>query len=171
MAQRGELVRREERGEAIPVRHEWDPFRRMREMMREMISWDPFQEMARIWPEARAGGFLPAFDVRETDDSFVFRADVPGIREDNLDVTLTGNRLTISGKRELEEAKETDRYYSCECRYGDFSRSFTLPEGVDAENVRSEIKDGVLTLILPKKPEVQARHIAVKGTAAGRAKA
>lgn len=160
------MVRREERGEILPTRWELDPFRRMREMMRELMAWDPFQEMARVVPEERLAGYLPAFEVKETDESFVFKCDVPGVKEDDLDITLTGNRLTVSGKREAEEARETDRFYAYERRYGSFSRSFTLPEGVDADNIRTELKEGVLSLTLSKKPEIQPKHITVKTTKA-----
>lgn len=158
---RKEIVRREDTG--MMPRAEWDPFRLMQERMRELLSWDPFQEMARMLPAGMERGFVPPFEIRETDNSYVFRADVPGVKEEDLEVTLTGNRLTVSGKREMEERKEGERYFSYECSYGAFTRSFTLPEGVDANNIRSELKDGVLTLMLPKRPEVQPKHIPVKG--------
>jgi HSP20 family protein len=117
--------------------------------------------------------FNPSFEVKETKDTFVFKADVPGIRESDLDVTLTGNRLSISGKREEEkEEKEGEgaRYYTYERSYGSFTRSFTLPDGVDAEHLRAELNGGVLTVVVPKKLEVQAKRIAVSaGSGGGRA--
>ena len=139
---------------------EWDPFR----LMREMMSWDPFQEMA---PYASTGGttFVPQFEVRESRDQWVFKADMPGVKEADLDIALTGNRLTVSGKRDAEKRDEGDRYYTYERSYGAFSRTFTLPEGADAEHVRAELKQGVLTLVLPKRPELQPRRIEVKGIA------
>jgi HSP20 family protein len=72
--------------------------------------------------------------------------------------------LTISGQREEEKKDEGDRYFAYERSYGTFSRSFTLPEGADTEHVRAELKDGVLTIVVPKKPEVQPRRIDVQST-------
>jgi HSP20 family protein len=89
-------------------------------------------------------------------------ADLPGIQEKDLDVSLTGNRLTVSGKREEETRREEERFFALERSYGSFSRSFTLPDGVDTDSAQAEMKDGVLTLRLSKKPEVKARKIELK---------
>jgi len=109
------------------------------------------------------GAFVPTFDVKETKDSFVFRADLPGVKDSDVDISLTGNRLTISGRRQEENKEEGEQFYAYERSYGSFSRSFTLPEGIDAEHVQADLKDGVLTVVLPKKPEVQPKRIALKG--------
>ena len=106
--------------------------------------------------------FTPQFDVKESKDGYVFKADLPGIKEKDLDISLTGNRLTVSGRREEEQRQEEERFFAYERSYGSFSRSFTLPEGVDAENVQAELKDGVLTLNVAKKPEVKAKKIELK---------
>src|SRR5262249_8334978 len=92
--------------------------------------------------------------------------DLPGVREQDLEVSVTGYRLTVSGKREEEERREDDRYFAYERSYGSFSRSFVMPEGADVESVKAELKDGVLHIIVPKKAEVQPRPIGVgqKGT-------
>ena len=82
-----------------------------------------------------------------------------------LDVTVTGNRLTISGKREAEKREQTDTYYTYERSYGDFNRSFTLPDGVDMTSVYADLKDGVLTLSIKKAPEAQPKKIPVQSTA------
>lgn len=132
----------------------WDPFR----IMLEMIG-DQGREQ---WTTGQAT-FAPTFEVLERKDAYVFKADLPGIKEEELDITLTENRLTISGKREAEERKEGERYYAYERHYGSFTRSFSLPEGVDSEHVRAEMKDGVLNLVVPKRPEVQPRKIALGG--------
>src|SRR5262249_42722707 len=95
------------------VGREWNPWQRMR----ELLAWDPFQEMTRSWPGEQEVGFVPHFEVRETHDGFVFRADLPGVTEEDLEINLSGNRLTISGKREAELRNETDRYYAYEVQY------------------------------------------------------
>jgi len=106
--------------------------------------------------------FSPRFEVKETEHSYVFKADLPGIDEKDLDISLTGNRLTVSGKRESEERQENERFYAYERSYGTFSRSFTLPEGADIDHADADLKSGVLTISLPKRPEHQPRKISLK---------
>jgi HSP20 family protein len=142
---------------------EWDPFRRMR----ELTSWDPFAEVSAM--TSQPSGYWPAFDVRETESAIVIRADLPGIKQEDLDITLTGDRLTIRGKRELEQEVKGDTYYVYERGYGNFTRSFTLPQGVRADEASADLKDGVLSLVVPKRPEAQAKTIPV--TAGGRVRA
>jgi HSP20 family protein len=128
------------------------------------MHWDPFQRMAPLWPEAQTARFTPDFEVKETKEGFLFKADVPGIKEKDLEITMTGNRLTITGKREAEMEERTDTYYACERSYGSFTRSFTLPEGTGGDRIHAELNQGVLTLLLPKKPELQPRRIELKVT-------
>jgi HSP20 family protein len=149
------LIRRNQNEVAPSGASVWDPFR----VMRDVLRWDPFREL-----EAAGGGyglFSPSFDVKENKDGYVFRADLPGVREEDLDIALTGNHLTISGKREQEKHEQGDTYYASERSYGSFSRAFTLPDGTDAEHVKADLKDGVLQVVVPKKPEVQPRKIAL----------
>lgn len=135
-----------------------DPFQTMRELMR----WDPFRETALgPWLEPSAT-FIPPFEVKETKDAFQFKADVPGIDAKDIDVKLANNRLTVSGKREAEKSEKGDTYYSYERSYGSFSRSFTLPEGANEDAVQADLKDGVLEIVVPKKPEMKARQVQVK---------
>lgn len=136
----------------------WEPIRTLRDLLR----WDPFGEMVPSGWTGEAAAFAPDFDVKETKDTFVFKADLPGIKEADLDVRLTQNRLTIAGKRESEKTDKGDTFYTYERSYGSFSRSFTLPEGVDGDKIKAELKDGVLTIELPKPPELQPKKIAVK---------
>src|SRR4051794_32050315 len=92
-------------GEPPVQRSEWDPFR----LMREMLRFDPFGEAGPglgMMPGRRGAEFMPQFEVKETKDSYVFKADMPGVKEDDLDMSLVGNRLTVSGKREAEERNE-----------------------------------------------------------------
>ncbi len=153
------LIRRGEGG-ALERSRFLDPF----EMMRELMHWDPFQELG----ASRQGlAFSPSFDVKETHDGYLFQADLPGVKEKDLDISITGNRLTVSGKREAESKAEDERYYAYERSYGTFSRSFTLPEGIDPDHVRAELKEGVLTLSLGKKPEVKAKKIELNQRGSG----
>lgn len=142
----------------------WDPWR----TMRALLAWDPFREMAPFPAlDERAIALSPAFDVKETKEAYLFKADVPGIQEKDLEVTMTGNRLNVSGKRDQEKEEKSDRYYTYERSYGSFTRSFTLPEGADTDQLRASLESGVLTIAVPKKAEVQARKIAVKAETPG----
>ena len=152
------LIRRVTPEHPVPVKPEIDPFR-------WLFRWDPFREMTPSWfgqPPAETA-FVPAFEVKETKDSFLFKADLPGIKEADIEVKLAGDRLTISGKREAEREEKDDTYYAYERQFGSFLRTFTLPDGFDAEHVFADLKDGVLTVVVPKKPLAQARMIAIKG--------
>ena len=132
-----------------------EPFR----LMRNLLRWDPYQENPSL---GEAGNpFMPSFDVKETSDAYVFAADMPGIHSDNLDVQLTGNRLTISGRRETEENKEGERFYAQERSFGSFSRTFSLPEEVESNKVVADLRDGVFHLMVPKSPEVRPQKISV----------
>ncbi len=137
----------------------WDPWR----TMRALLSWDPFHEMAPFPAlEERTLSFAPAFDVKETKDAYVFKADLPGIHESDLEVTLTGNRLNVGGKRESEKEEKGERFYTYERSYGTFTRSFTLPEGVETDKLIASLDQGVLTVTIPKRPEVMPKKIAVR---------
>ena len=142
-----------------PHTSHFEPFRWMRDLLR----WDPYQEVMPLWRETeRVMGFVPAFELKETNEVYQITADLPGIKAEELEVNMTGNRLSIHGKREAEKEEKGDTFYIYERSYGAFNRAFTLPEGIDVEHIRADLKEGVLTLILPKKPEVQPKKIDVK---------
>jgi HSP20 family protein len=147
----------------------WDPYR----IVRDALRWDPFREVEAVLRSPDYRSFAPAFDVAETKDGYVFRADLPGVKEEDLEISLTGTRLAISGRREREAHDQNDTFYASERSYGGFTRTFTLPEGVDGENVHAELKNGVLVLTVPKKPEVQPKKIQLgsKGPAGASEKA
>ena len=136
---------------------EYSPVR----MMREMLRWDPFREMLPSFamPEMT---FNPAFEIKETRDGYSFKADLPGVAEKDLEINRTGQRLTIAGKRESEHEDRGETYYTCERTYGSFTRTFTLPDGIDGEHIRAELKDGVLNVMVPKLPEAKPQKIAIK---------
>ncbi len=138
---------------------EWDPFR----IFRELARFEPFAEIAPRW-SAELANFNPSIDVKETPEAFVFSADVPGVKQSDLDVQLAQNRLTISGKRDSEKTEKNDTYYSFERSYGSFSRAFALPEEVDGDKIHAELKEGVLTVMLPKKPGAGPKKVSVKAT-------
>ncbi len=152
-----ELIRR---SDVEPRLTRWDPF----EEMRDLASWEPFQQLDTVFttPGSLGRAFSPSFEVRETPDAYVFRADLPGVKQPDVEITLTGNRLTIRGKREQEQSQEGDRFFAFECSYGSFSRTFTVPEGADLDNVQAEMKNGVLTVVVPKSGQAKPRRISLK---------
>src|SRR5262245_25152431 len=116
------LIRRH--GGEPEVGRRWDPFR----IMAEMFGGD----VGGGWTRPSEAMFTPAFEVVERKDAYLFKADLPGFKEADLDIQLTGNRLMITGKREAEDTEESERTYVYERNYGSFTRTFTLPEGIDA---------------------------------------
>lgn len=148
------LIQREPRTLSTPMMPGLEPFGLMRNLMR----WDPFRDLD-ITMEGQS--FTPSFDIRETPDAYVFEADLPGIRQEDLDINLTGNRLTVTGKRERACNREEGGFFVMERSHGSFNRSFTLPEGADPTRIKADLDHGVLTLTLPKIPEVQPKKISI----------
>ena len=128
-------------------------------------------EVNRLFDEFFSGGFftlpskgewLPALDVSETNTQVVVRAEVPGIDPKDIDVSITGDILTIKGEKREETAKEEQNYHRIERRYGSFQRVLTLPATVEASKVNASYKNGILTIFLDKKEESQGRNIQIK---------
>jgi HSP20 family protein len=144
-----------------------DPFQMVRESMRRMqnlfqnplFDVDPFSFLE----GAGLSQFAPDFEVRESQGGLVFKADLPGVKESDVEVTVIGNRLRITGKRELEQESRGDTWYAAERAYGSFSRTFLLPEGCDTGSVDAHLDNGVLTIQLGKRQEAQPRRIQVGG--------
>ena len=152
-----DIAVRSNTGELVPTTRRTDPFN----LMREMLNWDPFREMTPYFTEPKIA-FYPDFEVKELKDAYLFKADLPGVKDNDIEVTVTGNRLNITGKREEEKEEKAENYYMRERSYGSFTRSFTLPEGADTNAIHADLKNGVLTIAIHKAPEVQAKKISVK---------
>ncbi len=133
-----------------------------------LVRWEPArelhlvqQEMNRLFntffdtPAGSAGSgparrWMPAMDLVETDDHFVLRADLPGLGEDDVRIEVDGNTLTVSGERTFEHEAKKDGFYRLERGSGSFSRSLTLPEGIDPEAIAASFDKGVLEVRVPK---------------------
>lgn len=150
--------------------YRWDPFR----VMDALFRWDPFRADAQSL-FAQTSDYAPRFDVKETRSAYVIKADLPGVNEDDLNVSVTGRQLTISGHRDQERREDGEQFFAVERTAGGFARTFALPDIVDPDAVKAELKNGVLTLEVPKRPEAQPRKVAIgRGAAAadaGKAKA
>ncbi len=105
----------------------------------------------------------PAIDVAEEENAIVVRAEVPGCKAEDIDISVYGNTLTISGEKKLSEEKKEKGYYHVESTYGSFRRELTLPTDVDQDKIDATCKDGVLSITLPKAEKAKAVKIKVKG--------
>lgn len=146
MTSRAIMTRREARPNV------YDPFA----LARNFFGFDTFFDTGM---RKASTTFTPSFEVKETDDSFVLTADVPGIKKEEIDISLHGNVLTVSGARQAEERKEGDTYYLYERQYGSFARSFTMPQEADSDHIKAEMDNGVLTITVGKRAESKPRKI------------
>ena len=148
-----------------------------------LIRWEPVREINTIQSEMNrlfntlfespsqsgngtSGGsslrrWIPAMDLVETDDDFVLRADLPGLSEEDVNIELEDNVLTISGERKAEHEERKEGYYRVERSSGTFSRSLTLPEGVDPDAVKASFDRGVLEVRVPKPEAKKPRKVAI----------
>jgi HSP20 family protein len=166
-------VRNEDKSTDRPA--EWRPFENLRREVDRLFEdfqlgpWrSPFGRSAFVlqpfWPSETAWSKAPAVDIAEKEKAYEITAELPGMDESNIDVKFSDGTLTITGeKRDDKEEKKKD-YYLSERRYGSFQRSFGVPDGVDADKIEANFKNGVLTVTLPKSPQAQKseKKIAIK---------
>lgn len=134
------------------------PFRELARMEREME--DLFGRVE--WPWRAERGWVPAVDMVDAKDEIVLRADLPGMDEKSIDVTVQDGALTISGERKEEKEEKKEDYYYSERTYGSFSRTVMLPAGVEADKVKATFKKGVLEIHLPKAKEAKGKKIDIR---------
>lgn len=108
--------------------------------------------------------WAPAVDIYETENELIVKADLPDISEKDLDVRVESNMLTIRGERKFEKKVEEENYLRVERAYGAFSRSFSLPNTVNNEAIKADYKNGVLTVMLPKRAESKPKQVKVNVT-------
>jgi HSP20 family protein len=143
-----------------------------------LIRWEPARELQTIQSEmnrlfgtffdANGNGenpiprrWIPPMDLVEDGDHFVLRADLPGVTENDVTIELEDNVLTIAGERKTEHSERGEGYYRLERAAGGFSRSLTLPEGIDPESIEAQFENGVLTVRIPKPEERRPRRVAI----------
>ncbi len=105
--------------------------------------------------------WMPTVDISETENGFEIRAELPGVVEDDVHVSVTDNLLTIKGEKRQEEETDNKNYHRVERRYGNFQRSFTLPRDVETTDIKAGYKDGVLTLTIPKAEAAKPTEIPI----------
>jgi len=147
--------------------------------MSQLTRWEPFRDlislreaMDRLFEEsvvrpssgelARRAGATLAVDMYETDEAVVVKSATPGVDPEDIDISITGDTLTIKGETKVDEEVEEENYVYRERRYGAFARSLTIPVPIQADEAEAEFEDGILTLTLPKAEEVKPKAIEVK---------
>jgi HSP20 family protein len=152
--------------------------RRWRIMARELTPWRPMRElttlrdeMDRLWDRMFRGWpttefprteWIPTFDVSETKDSVVVKAEVPGMDPKDIDISLADGILTLKGEKKQEREEKEENYYLTESSYGSFSRSIRLPHEVQGDKVKANCKNGILKITMPKSEEAKKKEIKVK---------
>lgn len=118
--------------------------------------------MTRLFTEPNGRPWVPAVDILETENELVVKADLPELKFEDIHVGMENGTLTLKGERKFEKKTEKEGYHRIERSYGAFERAFAMPETVDAEHVKAEYKNGVLTVTLPKKEVAKPRKINVE---------
>ncbi|MGO8762570.1 MAG: Hsp20/alpha crystallin family protein [Desulfobaccales bacterium] len=142
---------------------EWRPFREVSRLRREMDRfWDDYFGSGRRGLQPLQAEFAPAVDVTETADAIVVKAEVPGMDAKDINISVTGDVLTIKGEKKSEREEQEENYHVVERSYGSFSRSLSLPGAVKLDKIEAKYDKGVLTVTCPKKEEVKPKAIEIK---------
>ncbi len=143
----------------------------------DIMEWKPFKEvtklrseMDRLWDDYFGSGrrafksesWVPSVDVSEAEDKIMVKAEIPGMDSKDIDISLSGDILTIKGEKKSEREETKENYHLVERSYGTFARSLRLPVGVEADKIEASYKQGVLTVTCPKKEEVKPKPIEIK---------
>jgi HSP20 family protein len=152
------------RGEEAMAITRWDPMQEFRHVARRMQRmFEPGFAGALLEEPITAGlGNWPAVDVYEDKEEIVFRAEVPGMEQKDVEVVLDDSTLTIRGQRRMQKEEKRENYLRIEMDYGTFSRSFSLPASIDRDRLRADLKNGVLEVHIPKREGSKGRTIPIQ---------
>lgn len=145
------------RGELSPSRDLWEPFGSLRRDMERLFE-DFSRDLGWAPPAAAGMGMAPRVDVSETETEVKVEAELPGVDEKDIEVTLSDGRLIIKGEKKQEKEEKQKDYHLVERSYGSFARSISLPFAADPEQVKASFAKGVLTVTVPKPPEIKAKE-------------
>lgn len=144
-----------------------------------LIKWDPFKELEDVSNRlnrlfGRTGSteesdqnmlavadWSPSVDISETDEAYLIKGEIPGVKKEDVKVFVQDGMLTIQGERKMEKEEKNKKYHRVECSYGNFVRSFRMPEDADENKVKAEFKDGMLNISLPKNKKAKSKAINV----------
>jgi HSP20 family protein len=157
-----ELLRHLKEDLAMTVLTRWEPFREFATLQDRMnrLFRESYNDAGRD-ESLSTSSFAPAVDVYEDEHKVALKIEVPGIDEKDIDVRVENNTLTVHGERKIEKEEKEENYRRVERQYGSFTRTFTLPQTVDTENVSATYDKGVLKITLPKKAEAKPKQIKV----------
>jgi len=159
-------VKKEEASKRLNPRHLLTPFEEMERWVEDLFPRSWLRQQRSEWPLSTMATspfevHMPKVDIIDRDDEVFIKAALPGVEKDDIEVTMTGNMLTIKGSSKKEEKEEKGEYYRCEITQGNFSRSLSLPAEVNIEKSEAKFKDGVLELKLPKMEQAKRRSIKI----------
>ena len=137
----------------------WEPFREMEDFFRQV---SPAFGRTALRSVSERAEWAPAANISETDKEYLIKAELPEVRKEDVRVTLENGVITISGERKQQKEAKDENEIRIESIYGTFTRSFSLPDNIDASAVRAESKDGVLKVRIPKKEAARAKQISVQ---------
>ncbi len=144
--------------EIIPWR-QWD-FERMKNEMDRL--WESFFESRSLRRGEEAGRWMPSFDISETKNDIVVKAEIPGIDPKEIDISLTADVLTVKGEKKQEKEEKEENFHLIERSYGFFTRSIRLPKDVQGDKINASYKNGILKITLPKSEEAKKKEIKIK---------
>lgn len=182
--QTGQALERQQRGRGLRAAGRFDPFELMDRMTQEMDRW--FDRIAPDFGSTRRmrmprslfgsaageGVWFPRVDAIQRGDQFIVRADLPGLKKDDIEVDLTDDAVTIRGERRVEQESEGEGYWRSEREYGQFQRTIPLPEGVIGESAKATFRDGVLEITMEAAPSEanRGRRLEIAGDSGGQQK-
>jgi HSP20 family protein len=144
----------------------WDPFQDLRSAQDEMAQMSPMLAHALGLHTQQASGrtsaWAPALDISERKDAYLVTVELPGLKPEDLDITMEDGLLTIQGERQFTAESSEQQFHRVERRYGSFRRSITLPAHVMAEGIQASFEDGVLQILVPKAEEAKPKRIQVR---------
>ena len=143
----------------------WDPFKEMEELQNRMVRFfgvAPARTPNRDKEAMTVTEWAPSVDITEDDKEYLVKADLPEVKKEDVKVTVENGILTITGERKFEKEEKDKKYHRIERSYGNFLRSFTLPDGADGTKVSADFKDGVLKVHLPKTEKAKPKAVEVK---------
>lgn len=141
----------------------WDPFRELEEVSNRLnrifgrtpVRTESNNEMLAV------ADWMPSVDISETDAAYLIKGEIPGVKKEDVKVTIEDGMLTIQGERRQEKEEKGKKFHRVECSYGSFVRSFRVPDDADDSNVKAEFKDGMLNVTLPKSAKAKPKAINV----------
>ncbi|MFZ0662058.1 MAG: Hsp20/alpha crystallin family protein [Acidobacteriaceae bacterium] len=138
----------------------WDPFREVATLQNRLNSL--FQDYNREGEPVTTASFVPPVDIYEDDHQIMLKLEVPGMKQEDLDIQIENNNLTVRGERKFEKEEKEENFHRIERRYGSFYRAFTIPSTVNADSVKADYDAGVLSIRLEKRPEAKPKQIKVQ---------